>query len=28
VVCRRSWNRIGRTFALGQSFIPCFGQWR
>ncbi|HEY1959550.1 MAG TPA: hypothetical protein VGH28_28260 [Polyangiaceae bacterium] len=26
VVCRRSWNRIGRTFAMGQSFgffLPC-----
>jgi hypothetical protein len=27
-VCRRSWDRIRRTSALGQNFQPCFGQWR
>ena len=27
-VWRRSWKRIGRTFAVGQSFIPQRGQGR
>jgi hypothetical protein len=25
---RRSWKRIGRTFAVGQSFMPQRGQER
>jgi hypothetical protein len=28
VVCRKSWKRMRRTFALGQSFIRCVGQRR